>query len=70
MKKYFKLTRPMVELLAEQHGTPILVLSLAQATANYRYLSEHLPGVKLHYAVKANPDPRLVKALAEAAACF
>ncbi|MDR3559873.1 MAG: type III PLP-dependent enzyme [Negativicutes bacterium] len=70
MREYFKLTQPMVKLLAEKYGTPLLVLSLAQVKANYHFLAEHLPRVKLHYAVKANPDRRLVKALAESGSYF
>jgi ornithine decarboxylase len=60
MQSYFKLTRPATEALADKYGTPLLVLSLDQVRANYRFLSEHLPGVKVHYAVKANPERRLV----------
>ncbi|HMM20762.1 MAG TPA: type III PLP-dependent enzyme [Selenomonadales bacterium] len=70
MQNYFKLTRPAMEWLAERYGTPLLVLSLEQVQSNYRFLTEHLPGVKLHYAVKANPDRRLVKALADMGSCF
>lgn len=70
MQDCFKLTRPAVELLAEKYGTPLLVLSLAQVRANYNFLAEQLPGVKLHYAVKANPDKRLVQTLVEAGSCF
>ena len=70
MQSYFKLTRPATESLAEKYGTPLLVLSLDQVKANYRFLTEHLPGVKVHYAVKANPERRLVQALADEGSCF
>ncbi len=70
MQSYFKLTRPATEALADKYGTPLLVLSLDQVRANYRFLSEHLPGVKVHYAVKANPERRLVAALADMGSCF
>jgi len=70
MEGYFKLARPAAEALAAKYGTPLLVLSLEQVKKNYRFLGEHLPGVKVHYAVKANPDRRLVEALAENGACF
>ncbi|MDT8903662.1 type III PLP-dependent enzyme [Anaeroselena agilis] len=70
MQSYFKLTRAATESLAEKYGTPLLVLSLDQVKANYRFLTEHLPGVKVHYAVKANPERRLVAALAEEGARF
>lgn len=70
MQPYFRLDRPAVEGLAAKYGTPLLVMSLNQVRENYRFLTEHLPGVKVHYAVKANPERRLVAALAEAGSCF
>lgn len=70
MNKIFKLTQPAVETLAEIYGTPLLVLSLAQIEYNYKFLAENLPGVKLHYAVKANPDERIIRTLAGLGSCF
>lgn len=70
MPRHFKLSHPAVNWLAERYCTPLIVVSLEQIRANYRYLTEHLPGVKVHYAVKANPDLRLVKALAEIGSRF
>lgn len=70
MDKIFKLTQPEVENLAETYGTPLLVLSLEQIEYNYRFLAENLPGVKLHYAVKANPDERIIRTLARLGSCF
>ena len=70
MQQFFQLSQSAVEMLAKKYDTPLLVLSLKQIIANYTFLAEHLPGVKLHYAVKANPDRRLVAALAEQGSCF
>ena len=70
MNNDFRLTKTAVEALAERYGSPLLVLSLEQIERNYRFLAEHLPGVKLHYAVKANPDERIVRRLIELGACF
>lgn len=70
MQSYFKLSRLTTESLAEQYGTPLLVLSLDQVRKNYRFLTEHLPEVKIHYAVKANPERRLVETLADEGSCF
>lgn len=70
MNTHFKLTKEKVEHLAEKYGTPLLVLSLNQIERNYTFLLEHLPGVKLHYAVKSNPDKRIVKTLAKLGAHF
>ena len=70
MRDYFRLTEVQSEQLSKKYGTPLLILSLEQIKANYRFLSERLPGVKLHYAVKSNPDRRLVAALAEIGSYF
>lgn len=70
MQNYFKLSQSETEMLAEKYGTPLLVLSLEQVKANYQYLLEHLPGVNVYYAVKSNPDNRLVQQLIELGCCF
>ena len=66
----FRLSEQVVKTLADRHGTPILVLSLAEIEANYRMLRKHLPGVTLYYAMKANPDQRLVRRLADIGSSF
>lgn len=70
MQNFFKLTRSSVAVLAEKHGTPLLVMSCEQVKENYRFLTSHLPGVKIYYAMKSNPERRLVQALAEVGSCF
>lgn len=70
MENIFRLDKNTAQVLAEQHGTPLLVLSLEQIEKNYRFLREHLPQVTLYYAVKSNPQPQLVNRLAELGACF
>ena len=52
--------------LIERHGTPLLVLDPDRVAAQYRLLSHHLRGFRLHYAVKALPHPAV---LATIAAC-
>lgn len=39
--------------LVERHGTPLLVLQPHLAARRYRELTAKLPGVRMHYAVKA-----------------
>ena len=51
-----------------QPATPYLSLDLARAAGRYRELAAALPRVAVHYAVKANPDPRLLGRL-HAAGC-
>ena len=45
--------------------TPYLELDVPAAVASYRRLAAALPGTALHYAVKANPEPALLAALAQ-----
>src|SRR5690242_3908136 len=53
---------------AAQPATPYLLLDLARAKDSFAGLAAALPGVAIHYAVKANPDPRLLACL-HAAGC-
>ncbi len=70
MQKVFTLTQAAVNTLAEQYTTPLLVLSTEQIAYNYQLLQTHLPQVKIHYAVKANPDEKIILALTELGSCF
>lgn len=70
MQEIFKLQQPEVKLLAEKYGTPLLVLSVEQIARNYKFLANHLSRVNLYYAVKANPDERIIRTLADLGACF
>ena len=49
-------------------ATPYLLLDLARAKDSFAELAAALPGVAIHYAVKANPDSRLLACL-HAAGC-
>ena len=49
-------------------ATPYLALDPARAAERFSELAAALPGVAVHYAVKANPDPRLLARL-HAAGC-
>jgi ornithine decarboxylase len=70
MNKIFKLSKPEVEVLAERYGTPLVVISTEEIKKNYNFLTEHLPGVKLYYAVKANPAESIVRTLADLGSHF
>lgn len=69
MTQFFKLPWGAVERLADDYGTPLLILSLKHVEYNYNFLQQHLPGVKIFYAVKSNPDTRLIQKLANMG-CF
>ncbi|MBP2634833.1 MAG: ldc [Firmicutes bacterium] len=68
--KYFRLSQDAVKALADTYSTPLLVLSLEQIELNYNLLAENMPDVKIYYAVKANPDERLVRKLSELGCYF
>jgi ornithine decarboxylase len=55
-------------LTAARPPTPYLLLDLARAKDGFAELAAALPGVAVHYAVKANPHPRLLACL-HAAGC-
>lgn len=60
----------LLQKLARQHGTPLCVMDHAVIRQNYATFKKYLPRVQAYYAVKANPDPAIVKTLYEAGASF
>jgi ornithine decarboxylase len=50
--------------------TPILVMDVEAVAAQYRALQQALPTVHIYYAVKANPLPAVVRALADLGSKF
>lgn len=59
-----------LQKLARKHGTPLFVIDHAIIRRNYATFKKHLPRVMAYYAVKANPDPAIVKTLYDAGASF
>ena len=57
------------ELIAE-HGTPLFVVDHNEIRRSYAEFRKRLPRVQAYYAVKANPDPAIVRTLYEAGASF
>jgi len=51
--------------LGDQYGTPLLVVSRSRVAEVYRTMRDHLPGVELFYAAKANPNYHILKTLCE-----
>ena len=68
--KVFQLNQTAVEKLAEEYGTPLLVLSLDQVKANYECLREYMPRVKVFYAIKANPHPEILRTMIDLGSSF
>jgi ornithine decarboxylase len=56
--------------LARQHGTPLFVVDHDEIRKSYRAFRQHLPRVQAYFAVKANPDPEIVRTLFEEGGSF
>lgn len=56
--------------LVKEHGTPLFVVDHEVLRRNFAEFKEYLPRVQAYYAVKANPDPAIVRTLYEAGASF
>jgi ornithine decarboxylase len=59
-----------LQSLAKQHGTPLFVIDHDALRKAYRLFRKHLPRVQAYYAVKANPDPEIVRTLFKEGASF
>jgi len=56
--------------MAKKHGTPLLVVDHDAVRKNYAEFKRCLPRVQAYYAVKANPDPEIIRTLYNAGASF
>lgn len=68
--KIFQIDKTDVERLAAEYGSPLLVLSLEQVKQNYELLKKYMPRVAVHYAIKANPHPEILRVMKEMCSCF
>jgi ornithine decarboxylase len=62
--------RHVRKALKSGYARPFLLIDPELIRAKYRRFCAAMPRVHAHYAVKANPDPRIVKVLAEEGAGF
>ena len=62
-------TLPQLEAIAKEHGTPFQLYDEGAIRANAKALiasfTEHFPGFRQHFAVKALPNPAILKILME-----
>jgi ornithine decarboxylase len=56
--------------LARRHGTPLFVVDHEALRRNYAEFTRRLPRVQAYYAVKANPDPEIIRAFYRLGASF
>ena len=64
------ITLSAMQKLAKKHGTPLFIIDHDALRKAYREFRRHLPRVQVYYAVKANPDPMIVRTLFEEGASF
>ena len=60
----------LLQRLAREHGTPLFVVDHKVLRANYLHFKKYLPRVQAYFAVKANPDPAIVRTFYEAGTSF
>lgn len=53
------------EGLVSKYGSPLLVISRSKLIQQYQSLKNYLPGVSMYYAIKAFPNPDVIRVLAE-----
>jgi ornithine decarboxylase len=63
-------TRSALAALVAHFGSPLLCIDCNVIRRQYHALAAALPGVDLHYALKPQPDPTVVKVLADEGAWF
>jgi len=56
-------TEAALKRIAETTGTPVLIMDHNRIRENYKEFKNSLPRVQVYYAVKANPDPAIIKTL-------
>jgi ornithine decarboxylase len=59
-----------LQAIAREHGTPVVVIDHDIIRRNYSTFKRHLPKIQAYYAVKANPDPEIIRTLYKAGASF
>ena len=64
------ITKKVLQQFAETHGTRLFIIDHDELWSNLATFKKYLPRVQAYYAVKANPDPVLVKTLFDARASF
>jgi ornithine decarboxylase len=64
------MTKKALLAIAQEHGTPVVVIDHDVIRANYLSFRRHLPKVQAYYAVKANPAPEIIQTLHKAGASF
>lgn len=64
------LTDAQIQQLADQHGSPLLLVDCARLEKQYKDLQQALPNVEFFYAVKAFPNDAIINTLNQLGAGF
>jgi ornithine decarboxylase len=64
------MTTKQLQAIARTHGTPVVAIDHEVLRENYAAFKRHLPKVQAYYAVKANPEPAIVRTLYRAGGSF
>ena len=64
------ISKALLQDLAREHGTPLFVIDHDQLRENLAEFNRWLPRVQPYFAVKANPDPKIIRTLYQAGASF
>lgn len=56
--------------LKEEHGSPLMVVSRTRIQEKFQILEEYLPMVQMYYAVKANPNEKILEIVKSCNATF
>ncbi len=59
-----------LQVLAQEHGTPLVVVDHAVLRSRYEEFRRELPRLQVYYAVKANPEAAIVRSLFQLGASF
>ena len=64
------ISKTLLKKLAKEHGTPLFVVDHEQLRKNLAEFNRWLPRVQPYFAVKANPNPEIIRTLYQAGASF
>jgi len=53
----------ILKKLVQKNGTPLLIIDHKKIRENYREFKKRLPKIQIYYAIKANPEPEIIKTL-------
>ncbi len=70
VKHIFQISQRAMKPLVQKYGSPLLILSTEGIRRNYLLLKQYLPRVRVFYAIKANPDLRILQTLQELGSSF